>query len=49
MSFATAPKSRYSDEEIAAYMASEQGRADKAKAFASYYAEREAEDAAGLG
>jgi hypothetical protein len=31
------------------HMASEQGRADKAKAFASYYAERDAEDAAGLG
>lgn len=41
-------KSRYTEAEIEAYMASEQGRADKAAALASYEAERDAEDAAGL-
>jgi hypothetical protein len=48
MSQATAPKSRYSDEEIAAYMASDEGRIAKWLSFESDYHLSLAEAAAGL-
>lgn len=41
-------QSRYTEAEVEAYMASTEGRADKAAAFAAWDALRDAEEAASL-